>query len=145
MRSQGKVVRAFEASRLNRLLGLEPPERAMVNRPRFDTASFVARITNSAAASNNSCGVVSVRISTEELIGLHSLVQAGDAYYLLLLFTPDGCATRCSQQPGFLIGHNVNRDGLHQRTQASLVHKCFHENGAGQFAENLGGDAAGKK
>src|SRR5258708_1315887 len=69
MRSQGKTVRAFVASKLKRFLGVDPPESAIVKRPRCATASLAARTTSSAAAANNSCGVVSVRISTEELNG----------------------------------------------------------------------------
>ena len=49
----------------------------MVKRPRCATASVAARTTSSAAAENNSCGVVRMRISTEELTRFGSVLQAG--------------------------------------------------------------------
>jgi hypothetical protein len=52
---------------------VEPPDSAMVKRPRLVTASVLARITSSAAAANSSCGVVRVRISVEEVTGFAQL------------------------------------------------------------------------
>jgi hypothetical protein len=52
-------------------LGVDPPDNAIVNRPRAATASFAERITSSAAAANSSCGVVKMRTSGEELKALN--------------------------------------------------------------------------
>src|SRR5579863_5793960 len=81
MRSQGRTVRALVASKLKRLLGVDPPERAMVKRPRCATASVAARMTSSAAAANNSCGVVRIRTSTEEVTAIAQFqVEIGGRY-----------------------------------------------------------------
>ncbi len=79
MRSQGKTLRALVASRLNRFLGVDPPDRAMVKRPRAMTASLAAWTISSAPAANNSCGVVSGRISTVELKGPAQVFRASAA------------------------------------------------------------------
>src|SRR5258708_6613597 len=65
--SHGRLALALAAISVYRFLGVDPPESAMVKRPRALTASVAVRITSSAAAWNRSCGVVNLRNSTVEL------------------------------------------------------------------------------
>ncbi len=63
----GRPALALAAISVYKFLGVDPPESAMVKRPRALTASVAVRITSSAAAWNRSCGVVRRRSSVVEL------------------------------------------------------------------------------
>src|ERR1017187_484866 len=110
----------------------------MVKRSRCATASFAVRTTSSAAAANNSCGVVSIRISTEALTGLRSTL-------CLVLVASDGSTACRSQQSSFIIGDDLHRNRFHQRAHAALIEEGLHKYRARQLGKDLGRDASGQE
>src|ERR1019366_8664175 len=110
----------------------------MVKRSRCATASFAVRTTSSAAAANNSCGVVSIRISTEALTGLRSTL-------CLVLIVADRSTASRSQQSSFIIGDDLHRNRFHQRAHAALIEEGLHKYRARQLGKNLGRDAPGQE
>src|SRR5579864_5147479 len=111
----------------------------MVNRPRSATPSLAALATNSAAASNNSWGVFSVRISTEEVKRHHSRLAAAQDSAPAASNRRTACR---SQQPRFLVGDHLHWNCFYQRTQATLIEERLHEQRRRKLGENLRRDSA---
>src|SRR6185437_11438273 len=92
------------ASSLNKLLGVEPPERATVNLPELRIALCASPVNSVAATGNNSAGVGKTRTFKSVFIAENSGGNRGYRFRQPALRSP--------QQRNFVVGDDAHRHGF---------------------------------